>query len=67
MNITLIEQLVTVRKRKKISTTELAKKLGISRVYLWRFEAGKAQPRLDMLEKWVKEIGLTLELKEEHA
>lgn len=53
-------KIASIRKAKKITQSELAKKLNINRSYLSEVENGKASPSLRMLERIANELGVTI-------
>lgn len=58
----LIEQIVKIRKQKKISQVELAKKACVSQQAISRLEKEKHIPKIDTLMKIVNGLGLKLTL-----
>lgn len=58
----LIEQLVKIRKQKKISQVELAQKAHVSQQAISRLEKEKHIPKIDTLMKIVHGLGLKLTL-----
>lgn len=58
----LIEQIVKIRKQKKISQVELAKKASVSQQAISRLEREKHMPKIDTLMKIVHGLGLKLTL-----
>ena len=50
----------SVRRAKGLSQHELAKLLGVSRVWLGQVERGKASPRLDLVLRVLNELQVTL-------
>ncbi|HBZ41554.1 MAG: hypothetical protein A2Y20_04770 [Firmicutes bacterium GWF2_51_9] len=60
----LIEQIVRIRKLKKISQVELAKKACVSQQAVSRLEREKHIPKIDTLMKIVDGLGLKLTLTE---
>jgi DNA-binding XRE family transcriptional regulator len=60
----LIEQIVKIRKLKKISQIELAKKANVSQQAISRLENEKHIPKLDTLMKIVDGLGFKLTLAE---
>ena len=47
-----------VRAAKRLTQTELATKAGVSRAYVFRLEAGGADPTLGILQKLAKALGV---------
>lgn len=60
----LIEQIVKIRKKKKISQVDLAKKARVSQQAISRLEREKHIPKIDTLMKIVDGLGLKLTLTE---
>ena len=60
----LIEQIVKIRKQKKISQVDLAKKARVSQQAISRLEREKHIPKIDTLMKIVDGLGLKLTLTE---
>ena len=58
----LIEQIVQIRKQKKISQVELAQKAHVSQQAISRLEKEKHIPKIDTLMKIVNGLGLKLTL-----
>ncbi|GIN88660.1 hypothetical protein J6TS2_50460 [Heyndrickxia sporothermodurans] len=52
--------IASIRKSKKITQSELAKKLNINRSYLSEIENGKAKPSVRMLERIAAELGVSV-------
>jgi len=59
-----INKLRATRLKRRISQTEFAETLGVSRVYLNSLEFGKKKPSFKLLNKWAKELGLVIKLQE---
>jgi len=53
-------QLKALRKAKNLTTQELADKVSISQSYLSRFENGRANPDIEMLESILTALGTNL-------
>jgi transcriptional regulator with XRE-family HTH domain len=49
-----------VREAKGLTQTELAKKAGVSRAYVFRLEAGGADPTVGLLQRLAKALGVPL-------
>lgn len=60
----LIEQIVKIRKQKKISQVDLAKKARVSQQAISRLEREKHIPKIDTLMRIVDGLGLKLTLTE---
>lgn len=49
------------RKKKGLTQSDLAKKIGVTNAYISRIENGAQIPRADVLYKIAKELGVTME------
>jgi transcriptional regulator with XRE-family HTH domain len=58
----LIKRLVAKRKEAGLSTTELARHIGVNRRTLSDYENGNREPRLEFLDTWAKGLGAELAL-----
>lgn len=58
----IVEQYVRYRKVKNFTQKELAKKMGIKRPNISRFESGQCNPTLDMLVRMADCMGLDVEI-----
>ena len=56
----LINPLVERRKEKKITQTEMAETLGISRPNLWRYETCRLPMSLDVYAKYAETLALDI-------
>ena len=56
-------QILQLRKKKKVSQSQLAKKIGTTQSNVARMEAGKQNFSTDMLVKVASALGKTLEIK----
>ena len=59
----IIRALALARMKKKLNQRELAKKIGVTKSALARFESGKVDPRLTFLKKVTAGLGLKLVVK----
>ena len=59
----VIEQFVKYRKSKKMTQEELARKVGVPRTNITRFESGKYNPTLEMMVKVAAAMGMKLSIK----
>lgn len=59
----VIEQFVRYRKNKKMTQEELARKVGVPRTNITRFESGKYNPTLEMMVKVASAMGMKLSIK----
>ena len=50
-----------LRKEKKITQEEMAKKLKIKRSLLGAYEEGRAKPRLDVMQRYCQMFGISME------
>ncbi|MFE8704099.1 helix-turn-helix transcriptional regulator [Cytobacillus sp. FJAT-54145] len=50
-----------IRKRQKISQTELAERLNIDRTHLNKVENGKVRPSVALLERIAAELGVSIQ------
>ena len=60
---TVIEQYVTCRKGRKMTQDELARRTGISRPNISRFESGNYNPSLEMMVRMASALDMTLDVK----
>ena len=51
--VTIGERLGALRKEKKLSQRDIAKKTGLLRCNLWRLEIGRQVPTIETLGKWL--------------
>lgn len=58
----IVEQLIQIRKSKKLSLDKLSKKLGYNIKTIGDWERGKHQPILSSLINWAEILGVKLEL-----
>lgn len=59
----VIEQYVTCRKGRRMTQDELAKRTGISRPNISRFESGNYNPSLEMMVRMAAALDMTLDVK----
>ena len=59
----VIEQYVQCRKRQDMTQAELARRTGIPRSNITRFESGSYNPSLEMLVRIAAALGMTLQLR----
>lgn len=59
----VIEQYVRCRKIQRMTQAELAKRTGIPRTNITRFESGNYNPSLEMLVRIAAALGMTLQLQ----
>lgn len=59
----VIEQFVKYRKSKRMTQEELARKVGVPRTNITRFESGKYNPTLEMMVKVASAMGMKLSIK----
>ena len=59
----VIEQYVTCRKGRKMTQDELARRTGISRPNISRFESGNYNPSLEMMVRMASALDMTLDVK----
>ncbi len=59
----LIEQYVRCRKIKKLTQSDIADALGVTRPNITRFENGTYNPTVDMLVKIAECMGMELEIR----
>jgi HTH-type transcriptional regulator/antitoxin HipB len=52
--------IMNVRRARGLSQEELAKRLGVSRIWVGQIERGKASPRLDLVLRTLNELEITL-------
>jgi HTH-type transcriptional regulator/antitoxin HipB len=58
--------IAAVRRAHGLSQDELARRLGVSRVWLGQVERGKASPRLDLVLRVLNELEITLAVSTEN-
>ena len=58
----MIKQLVKIRKEKKITQTDMASKLAISRVNLWRYENKQIDIPFHTFCNYANELGFEVKL-----
>jgi ribosome-binding protein aMBF1 (putative translation factor) len=56
----IISQLITIRAKKGLTQSDLAKKLGTKQSAIARLESGKCNPTLEFLQKTAKALGQKL-------
>ena len=54
------ERLRALRKEKKLSQRDIAKKMGLLRCNLWRLEIGRQVPTIETLEKMARALEITM-------
>lgn len=59
----LINALIEVRKKKGVTQTQLARKIGTKQSVISRLEIGRANPTLGFLKKLAHALNSTLEIK----
>ena len=59
----VIEQYVQCRKTQNMTQAELARRTGIPRSNITRFESGSYNPSLEMLVRIAAALGMTLQLR----
>ena len=59
----VIEQYVACRKGRKMTQDELARRTGISRPNISRFESGNYNPSLEMMVRMASALDMTLDVK----
>lgn len=59
----VIEQYILCRKQKHITQTELAKRSGLTRTNISRFESGRYNPSLEMLVRIADALEMKLEFQ----
>jgi transcriptional regulator with XRE-family HTH domain len=55
-----IKNLKAIRERRKMTQAELAEKVGVSRLYVSRLEAGKHDPPLSRVRAIAKALGVSV-------
>jgi HTH-type transcriptional regulator/antitoxin HipB len=58
--------IAATRRARGLSQDELARSLGVSRVWLGQVERGKATPRLDLVLRVLNELEITLAVYTQH-
>lgn len=58
----VIEQFIRYRKSKKMTQEDLAKKVGVPRTNITRFESGRYNPSLEMMVKVATALGMKLSI-----
>lgn len=58
----VIEQFIRYRKSKKMTQGDLAKKVGVPRTNITRFESGRYNPSLEMMVKVATALGMKLSI-----
>lgn len=58
----VIEQFIRYRKSKKMTQEDLAKKVGVPRTNITRFESGRYNPSLEMMVKVAAAMGMKLSI-----
>ena len=59
----VIEQYVQCRKMQGITQAELAKRAGVPRTNITRFESGKYNPSLELLVRIAAALGMSLQMQ----
>ena len=59
----IIEQYVQCRKMQGITQAELAKRAGVPRTNITRFESGKYNPSLELLVRIAAALGMSLQMQ----
>ena len=59
----ILEALIRARMEKKLTQSELAKKIGVAQSALARFESGRTNPTLSFLQKITHGLGLKITVK----
>ena len=59
----VIEQYVRSRKMQEITQAELAKRAGVPRSNITRFESGNYDPSLEMMVRIAEALGMTLQVQ----
>lgn len=59
----VIEQYVRSRKMQRITQAELAKRAGVPRSNITRFESGNYNPSLEMMVRIAEALGMTLQVQ----
>ena len=59
----VIEQYILCRKSQRLTQAEVAKRAGVPRTNITRFESGAYNPSLEMLVKLASALGMTLQIK----
>lgn len=62
----IIQQYVECRKNRKMTQEELAKRTGISRPNISRFESGNYNPSLEMMVRMAAALDMKVNMKLEH-
>jgi transcriptional regulator with XRE-family HTH domain len=62
MQSNLIPQLIAAREAQGLSVYALAKRIGVNRTLLTRWEQGRASPSLHNAERWAAALNLTFNL-----
>lgn len=57
LKISLINEIVNLRKSSKMTQAEMAKIVGIPQSNISRFESGKVEPTLDFIQNLVSKLG----------
>lgn len=63
----VIGQFIRYRKSKKMTQEDLAKKVGVPRTNITRFESGRYNPSLEMMVKVASALGMKLTITLEEA
>lgn len=63
----VIEQYIRCRKEKGITQAELAKRAGLPRTNVTRFESGNYNPSLEMMVRIASALGMKLEIRLEES
>ena len=58
-NVTLAERLAEIRTKRKLTQTELAEKIGISRISLGNYESGKRHPDSQVIQLLCKKLNVS--------
>ena len=59
----IVRQYIYIRKLKKMTQADVAKKAGVSRTNITRFESGEYNPTLEMMVKIAAALDVNLELR----
>jgi DNA-binding XRE family transcriptional regulator len=60
--MTVIDQLISMRKRQGLSQLTLAKNIGVSRTYFSLLENKHYTPSVTLVEKWCQALGCKLNI-----
>lgn len=59
----VVEQYIQSRKEKGVTQTELARRAGVPRTNITRFESGAYNPSLEMMVRIASALGMKLEVR----